>query len=158
MTSSGGSSGGSSGSGSSDSSDRKNKTASQSRSTGEITYGTTDSPWNEMTKSSESTTLQKNFVGSNTEALNLGKGAEALDTTVTQAAAANAAVPDAAAPDAPAGTDTPRSDFSVILAGQTARRPDRSPSRSNNFVSMVGGAGGLGRRSDTAKRTLIGGA
>lgn len=53
---------------------------------------------------------------------------------------------------------TPRSDFSVVLAGQVGKRADRSPSRSNNFVSLVGGAGGLGRRSAESKRTLIGGA
>ena len=55
-------------------------------------------------------------------------------------------------------TATPRSDFSVVLAGQVGKRPDRSPARSNNFISLVGGAGGLGRRSAEAKRSLIGGA
>lgn len=51
-----------------------------------------------------------------------------------------------------------RTDSSPVLAGQSQRRPDRSPSRSTNFASIVGGAGGLGRRSETSKRTLIGGA
>lgn len=60
---------------------------------------------------------------------------------------------------APGETQTAaRTDSSVVLAGQVNRRPDRSPARSNNFVSMIGSAGGLGRRSGDAKRTLIGGA
>lgn len=36
--------------------------------------------------------------------------------------------------------------------------PARNPAQSNNFLSIVGGAGGLGRRSTNSKRTLIGGA
>jgi len=55
-------------------------------------------------------------------------------------------------------TETPRGDSSVVLAGQVGAKKDRSPARSNNFVSLVGGAGGLGRKTSTAKRTLIGGA
>lgn len=74
-----------------------------------------------------------------------------VDTTVTQ-------TPSAEGPESTSITGTPRSDFSVVLAGQTGKRPDRSPSRSNNFVSLISGAGSLGRRSENAKRTLIGGA
>lgn len=77
-----------------------------------------------------------------------------IGTTVTQKPAAGAVD----GPENTTVTSTPRSDFSVVLAGQVGRRADRSPSRSNNFVSLVGGAGGLGRRSAESKRTLIGGA
>lgn len=80
-------------------------------------------------------------------------GSGAVDTTVTQKPAAGA--------DGPEGTTVtngPRSDFSVVLAGQVGKRPDRNPARSNNFVSLVGGSGGLGRRTSEAKRSLIGGA
>jgi hypothetical protein len=73
-----------------------------------------------------------------------------VGTTVTQTPAAG---------NGPEGTTintSPRSDFSVILAGQVGNRPNRSPARSNNFISLIGGAGGLGRRQ--AQRTLIGGA
>jgi len=83
-----------------------------------------------------------------------GGGGGPVGTTVNQ-------TPAAAAPDGPEGTTitaAPRSDYSVVLAGQVGNRPNRSPSRSNNFVSLVGGAGGLGRATNESKRTLIGGA
>lgn len=56
----------------------------------------------------------------------------------------------------PAYTPT-RADSSVITAGMTGIRP-RSPGTSTSFQSLVGGAGGLGRKPATAKRSLIGGA
>lgn len=52
----------------------------------------------------------------------------------------------------------PRGDFSVVLAGLQGERANRGPARSNSFISLIGGAGGLGRRTSEAKRTLIGGA
>lgn len=55
----------------------------------------------------------------------------------------------------PAYTPT-RADASVITAGMTGIRP-KSPGQSNSFQSLVGGAGGLGRKPATAKRSLIGG-
>jgi hypothetical protein len=76
----------------------------------------------------------------------------AVDTTVTQKPAAG----DGA--EGTTVTNGPRSDFSVVLAGQVGKRPDRSAARSNNFISLVGGAGGLGRKTSQAKRSLIGGA
>lgn len=79
-------------------------------------------------------------------------GSGAVDTTVTQKPAA------ADGPEGTTVTNGPRSDFSVVLAGQVGKRPDRNPARSNNFVSLVGGSGGLGRRTSEAKRSLIGGA
>lgn len=85
-------------------------------------------------------------LGSNRSLSPGGGGSDAVGTTVNQEASENA------------GVATPRTDASVILAGQVGTKPDRSPSRSNNFVSLVGGAGGLGRRTQQAKRTLIGGA
>lgn len=57
---------------------------------------------------------------------------------------------------APAYTPT-RADSTVITAGMTGIRP-KSPAISNSFQSLVGGAGGLGRKPSTAKRSLIGGA
>jgi hypothetical protein len=58
-------------------------------------------------------------------------------------------------PDLPANTPT-RADASVITAGLYGIRPNRSPARSNTFNS--GGASPtLGRKPDTAKRSLIGG-
>jgi hypothetical protein len=83
-----------------------------------------------------------------------GGGAGAVDTTVTQRP------PENAQPVSPGTVNTggPRSDFSTVLAGQVQRRPERNPARSTNFVSLIGGAGGLGRRSENSKRTLIGGA
>lgn len=81
-----------------------------------------------------------------------GKAGGAIGTDVNQKP------PEGGAADGGNGTTSPRSDFSVVLAGQVGTKRDRSPSRSNNFVSMVGGAGGLGRKTDAAKRTLIGGA
>lgn len=80
----------------------------------------------------------------------------AVDTTVTQTPAAGKPAVDGA--EGTTITNGPRSDFSVVLAGQVGRRPERSAARSNNFVSLVGGAGGLGRRTSEAKRSLIGGA
>lgn len=52
----------------------------------------------------------------------------------------------------------PRGDFSVVLAGMQGEKANRGPARSNSFISLIGGAGGLGRRTSEAKRTLIGGA
>ena len=74
-------------------------------------------------------------------------GGGPVDTTVSQ--------------KPPEGSDTvsgggPRPDFSQVLAGQIKNRPNRTPARSTNFVSLIGQAGGLGRKS--AGRTLIGGA
>lgn len=59
-------------------------------------------------------------------------------------------------PPPPAYTPT-RADSSVITAGMTGIRP-KSPGMSTSFQSLVGGAGGLGRKPATAKRSLIGGA
>jgi hypothetical protein len=56
---------------------------------------------------------------------------------------------------APAYTPT-RADSTVITAGMTGIRP-KSPALSTSFQSLVGGAGGLGRKPATAKRALIGG-
>lgn len=85
-----------------------------------------------------------------------GKGrGGAVDTTVTQKPTPNGSGEGA---EGTVVTNGPRSDFSVVLAGQVGRRPDRSAARSNNFVSLVGGAGGLGRKTSQAKRSLIGGA
>lgn len=87
-----------------------------------------------------------------------GEKTGAVDTTVTQKPVGGGP---AAPVDGPEGTTVaggPRSDFSVVLAGQTGKRPERSAARSNNFVSLVGGAGGLGRKTSEAKRSLIGGA
>lgn len=81
-----------------------------------------------------------------------GSGSGAVDTTVKQTPAAGDG------PEKTVVTNGPRSDFSVVLAGQVGKRPDRNPARSNNFVSLVGGSGGLGRRTSEAKRSLIGGA
>lgn len=80
-------------------------------------------------------------------------GKTPVGTTVNQTPAANTE-----GPESTNISSAPRSDFSVVLAGQTGNRPNRSAARSNNFVSLVGGAGGLGRKTDAAKRTLIGGA
>lgn len=82
-----------------------------------------------------------------------GGGGGPVGTSVNQAAAENAG----GGGDL-VGGGSPRSDFSVVLAGQTGNKPNRGPALSNKFVSIVGSAGGLGRKSSAAKRTLIGGA
>lgn len=66
--------------------------------------------------------------------------------------------PNLTQPAAPAPAYTPtRADATVITSGMTGIRP-KSPAISNSFQSLVGGAGGLGRKPATAKRSLIGGA
>jgi hypothetical protein len=50
----------------------------------------------------------------------------------------------------------PRTDFSVALAGLADFRKNRAPWRSNNFVSMIGGVGGLGRAGSQSRRSLLG--
>ena len=87
-----------------------------------------------------------------------GSNAGAVDTTVVQRPTPTTPTPAPDGPEKTVVTAGPRSDFSVVLAGQVGRRPDRSPARSNNFVSLVGGSGGLGRKTSEAKRSLIGGA
>jgi hypothetical protein len=50
-------------------------------------------------------------------------------------------------------------DASVVTAGITGLRPlATAPGQSNDFTSIIGGAGGLGRRTDLSGRSLIGGA
>lgn len=90
-----------------------------------------------------------------------GKGRDGggeVGTSINQQPAAGGSGASGGGPVGTTITSGPRSDFSVVLAGQVGKRPDRSPSRSNNFVSLIGGAGGLGRKGQEAKRTLIGGA
>lgn len=87
-----------------------------------------------------------------------GGGNGAIDTTVTQKPVGGGPAAPVDGPEGTTVTGGPRSDFSVVLAGQTGKRPERSAARSNNFVSLVGGAGGLGRKTSEAKRSLIGGA
>ena len=170
MTSDSGSSGGGSSGGSSE----KNKTESISKSTGKTTSGTltpeqvaqslsgnTDyskAPASTVagTGAPKDTYTPPSVVGGSGIPQSIsqggGGGGGAIDTTVNQTPAAGG---DGA--ETTTVTATPRSDYSVVLAGQVGTKPDRSPARSNNFVSLVGGAGGLGRRTSEAKRTLIGG-
>lgn len=54
---------------------------------------------------------------------------------------------------APAYTPT-RADNTVVQSGPVR---SASPALSTSFKSLVGGAGGLGRKPGTAKRSLIGG-
>lgn len=61
----------------------------------------------------------------------------------------------APAPPAYAPTRASATNLQSALVGL---RGIKSPSISNNFNSLVGGAGGLGRKPSTAKRSLIGGA
>lgn len=50
-------------------------------------------------------------------------------------------------------------DPSVITAGLAGYRPGQSNSAlSTQFKSLIGGAGGLGRKAAATKRSLIGGA
>lgn len=81
-------------------------------------------------------------------------GGGPLGTTVNQKPAENSG----GGPIDTTITAGPRSDYSVVLAGQVGNRPNRSPYRSNNFVSLVSGAGSLGRKTNESKRSLIGGA
>lgn len=61
-------------------------------------------------------------------------------------------------PASPAYTPT-HADASVITAGLAGFRPgENKPENSTVFKSLIGGAGGLGRKADLARRTLIGGA
>lgn len=87
-----------------------------------------------------------------------GSGGGPVDTTVEQKPVGGGPAAPVDGPEGTTVTSGPRSDFSVVLAGQTGKRPERSAARSNNFVSLVGGAGGLGRKTSDAKRSLIGGA
>lgn len=82
-----------------------------------------------------------------------GAGAE-VPTTVAQPTSPGASD----GPESTTVTGNPRSDFSAVLAGLLGRRPNRGAARSNNFISLVGSAGGLGRATATARRSLIGGA
>lgn len=63
------------------------------------------------------------------------------------------------------GTSTPppytptHADPSVITAGLAGYRPGQSNAAlSTQFKSLIGGAGGLGRKASATKRSLIGGA
>lgn len=76
--------------------------------------------------------------------MSFGSAAPTYNPALTQSAAA------------PAYTPT-RADSSVITAGLTGLRPTNNPSLSTTFKTLVGGAGGLGRKPATAKRSLIGG-
>lgn len=184
MTRESGSSGGGSSSSSSGSSSskEKNKTKSVSKSTGQVTTGTIDSlsssggdylpSYQKAPASTVAGTGDAKIIGgaAGGSSINTGSsipqsiassggggGSKAIDTTVNQRPAENAP-PTTDGVENTTITATPRSDFSVVLAGQTGTRPNRGPARSNNFVSLIGGAGGLGRRTSEAKRTLIGGA
>lgn len=77
-----------------------------------------------------------------TENGNNGKGNDAIDTTVKQ-------------PGAPAAGNP---DVSTPLAADINERRGKAPYRSNNFTTIIGAAGGLGRKTNAAKRSLIGGA
>ena len=156
MSSSGGSSGGGGGGGGggSDKDKEKEKRAGNDAAEKEkqkdsisSSGGDSGTPYQTQTPA-PSSILSKGETGGGGGATGGGVG-----TTVNQKPAENTE-----GPENTSITATPRSDFSVVLAGQVGRRADRSPSRSNNFVSLVGGAGGLGRRSAESKRTLIGGA
>lgn len=87
-----------------------------------------------------------------------GRGGDAIGTTINQKAPENSGGASGGGPVDTTVTAGPRSDYSVVLAGQVGKRPDRSPYRSNNFVSLVSGAGSLGRKANESKRSLIGGA
>lgn len=160
--------GGSSGGGSSGSSDsEKNKTGSASKGSGQTIYGTltpeqaqsiagestdyTKAPASQVAGTGESKTPTSSLLYPPSTGVSIsqgGGGGGAVGTTISQAAAENA----------DAANASPRTDSSVVLAGQVGTKPNRSPSRSNNFVSLASGAGSLGRRTQEAKRTLIGGA
>lgn len=50
-------------------------------------------------------------------------------------------------------------DPSVITAGLAGFKPGQdNPGLSTTFKTLIGGAGGLGRKAATARRSLIGGA
>lgn len=185
MTTSSGSSGGSSSSSSSSSdSPKKSGVGSASRSGSDggvvktmsnpdsITYGsdsaTTDYKTGNIATGFLGTDLQKqdkpgttvapiagSFAGSSMGGSGSdkvpGSGAE-VPTTVTQPTSPGDG------PESTTVTGNPRSDFSAVLAGLLGRRPNRGAAHSNNFISLVGSAGGLGRATATARRSLIGGA
>lgn len=157
MTRDSGSSGGSSSSSSSGSSEMKEYTkAKDTRGTG-AAKDLADAVASLVSDNGSSASVSRdnptgtNFGGARSLSSNTGGGGGG--------GLAYSAVPGLEGAPSDGGTSTaPRSDASVILAGQINRRPDRSPARSNNFVSLVSGAGSLGRRSSESKRTLIGGA
>lgn len=61
-------------------------------------------------------------------------------------------------PSSPAYTPT-HADPSVITAGLAGYKPGQNnPALSTTFKTLIGGAGGLGRKAATARRSLIGGA
>jgi hypothetical protein len=78
-----------------------------------------------------------------------------LSTTVKQKPGENTPIPDGSENTS---VTSPRTDSSVVLAGQVGLKKNRSPARSNNFVSLASGAGSLGRKPSNSKRSLIGGA
>lgn len=85
---------------------------------------------------------------------------------VTRPGGAGLAPAPAPAPDGALGTTVvqkpgagaPGNAPATPLQGTVEVSPPGKPNVSNNFLSIVGGAGGLGRRAKVAKRTLIGGA
>lgn len=62
------------------------------------------------------------------------------------------------APDQPGYTPT-HANPAVITAGLAGYKPGQNnPALSTTFKTLIGGAGGLGRKATTARRSLIGGA
>lgn len=61
-------------------------------------------------------------------------------------------------PSSPAYTPG-HADPSVITAGLAGFKPGQdNPALATTFKTLIGGAGGLGRKAATARRSLIGGA